>query len=210
MAFLIGGLYLLIIYSDLPENTSSGENIAPKISDTDNIRQDESVKSGSISASVTLIEYGDFQCPACSKYHFILKQLEENFKKELKVVFRHFPLTNIHKNAMLAAQSAHAAGLQNKFWEMHDLIFENQDKWSDTDPIVTFIEYANALNLDTKKFVEDMQAESTKKFILDQQLKGSTAGVMSTPSFFLNEKLIESPSDYEEFKKIIQDEINKK
>lgn len=166
-------------------------------------------KTSSDSAKVTLIEYGDFQCPACGAYFPLVKQISEEFNKDLRLVHRFFPLTNVHKNAMIAAQTAYAAGLQGKFWEMHDKLYENQSSWSDTNPRETFIGYAKDLKLDLDKFKKDLDADSTKQFINQSVNSAISIGVNSTPTFFVNKMKIKNPAGYEEFKKIIQDEINK-
>lgn len=205
IAILFAGCWLLISIVNSSPSPSEPIQITnlPPISKNDFTKGPENVK-------VTLIEYGDFQCPACGAYHPIVKQLEEEFSKDLKIVYRFFPLANVHKNAMLAAQTAYAAGFQNKFWKMHDMLYENQSAWSDTNPKDIFIEYAKELKLDVNKFKTDMDSDSAKKFINSQADTGLSIGINSTPTFFVNGNHIQSPSDYDGFKKIIQDEINKK
>lgn len=205
---LIGGLWLLInaVNSSLSPSTPATITI-PEISSQDFIKGPQSASN---SAKVTLVEYADFQCPACGVYYSPVKQLEENFGQNLRVIYRFFPLVNTHKNSMLAAQTAYAAGLQGKFWEMHDLLFENQSSWSDIDPRETFLGYAKDLKLDMNKFTKDLDADSTKEFINKSLNSGTSIGINSTPTFFVNGTHIQNPQGYDAFKKIIQDEIDKK
>ena len=209
---LIGGLWFLVSTvnnSPSPSNPIEMVNLPP-VSKDDFAKGPESDKTGSESARVTLIEYGDFQCPACAAYFPLVKQIAEEFGNELRIVHRFFPLTNIHKNAMLAAQTAFAAGLQGKFWEMHDKLYANQKSWAEEAKAKDiFIEYAGKLGLNTDQFIADFNTESTKKFITDQMNSGISIGINSTPSFFINSKKIENPRDYEAFKQIIQDALTK-
>ncbi len=208
IAILIAGLWFLVsVVNNSPSPSNPTEIKIPQVSKDDFIRGQQ---SASDSAKATLVEYGDFQCPACAAYYPLVKKLESDFPKELKVVHRFFPLINVHKNAMISAQAAFAAGLQNKFWEMHDILYENQTSWAETSPRDTFIDYAKKLGLDLDKFKKDMDADSTKQFINDSENKAVSAGINSTPTFFVNGVHIQNPPSYEDFKKIIQDEINKR
>ncbi|HZU86281.1 MAG TPA: thioredoxin domain-containing protein, partial [Anaerolineaceae bacterium] len=117
---------------------------------------------GPKSAAVTLYEYSDFQCPFCAKAAPALKQLQAAYPKDVRVVFRHFPLSSIHPNAVLAAQAAEAAGVQNKFWQMHDLLFEKQSEWSglSTDDFKTWLkDKAKSLNLNSNQFMLDLVSD---------------------------------------------------
>jgi protein-disulfide isomerase len=205
IAVLIGGLWLLINAANAPLTPPPPAEIqnVPPVSKTDFIR-------GNPNAKITLIEYADFQCPACAAMHSTIKQLEGDFKDNLRLIYRFFPLTNAHQNAMISAQAAYAASLQGKFWEMHDIIYENQDGWSDsTQPKTIFTDYAKKIGLNLNKFNSDIDSDSTKKFVTDEQNKGLDLGINGTPTLFLNGKEIQNPATYEDFKKLIQDEINK-
>ena len=175
----------------------------PPVSKTDFIR-------GNPNAKVTLIEYADFQCPACAAMHETIKELQDNFKDNLRLVYRFFPLTEIHQNSLISAQAAYAAGLQGKFWEMFDMVYENQESWSDSPQAKSiFADYAKKLNLNLNRFNSDIDSDSTKKFITDEQSQGLDLGINATPTIFMNGKEIQNPATYEDFKKLIQDEINK-
>lgn len=153
-------------------------------------------------AQVTLIEYSDFQCPACDAYYPMVKQLGQEFKN-ISIVYRHFPLPQ-HANARPAAQAAEAAGQQGKFWEMHDLIFDNQPAWSGSNSAEEiFIAYAQTLTLDLEKFKAEFNSQETKTKIEADYQSGANA-IDGTPTFFLNNTKIQNPQNYDEFRNIIQ------
>jgi len=205
IAVLIGGLWLLVTaVNNSPSPSAPAQINLPAVTKEDFVR-------GNPNAKVTLVEYSDFQCPACGAVYPLVKKLEADFPNDLKVVYRLFPLINIHQNAMISTQAAYAASLQGKFWEMHDLLFENQNVWSDSAQARDiFIGYATKLGLNLDKFKTDMNSELTKKFITNELNKGLAVGINSTPSFFVDGTLIQNPPDYQGFKQLIQDEINKK
>lgn len=197
---LIGALAIgiLAIYY-LPKNQSNpGSSLSVK-----NIQPSDHI-AGNPESKTVLIEYSDFQCPACGAYYPLLKQLKTELGNSFAFVYRSFPLAQ-HKNAELAAQIAEAAANQGKFWEMHDKLFENQSSWSDlssTDATKTFERYAESLGLNMTQFKTDENAEGTKKKVSDSTKSGERALVNSTPSFFLNGKAV-SPKNYDEFKQLI-------
>lgn len=164
---------------------------------------------GSPSSGVVLIEYGDFQCPACKQYHPIFKQLAENYKDRVTFQFRNFPLVQIHKNAFLASRAAEAADKQGKFWEMHDLLYENQQSWeSVSNPTSIFTSIASQLGLDTELFNKDMISQETNDKINADISEGKKSGANSTPTFVLNgKKLGQNPRSLEEFSKLLDEAI---
>jgi protein-disulfide isomerase len=143
---------------------------------------------GDAKAPVTLEEFGDFQCPPCGLLHPILKQLETDMgPQKLRVIFRQFPLVPAHAHALNAARAAEAAGLQGKFWEMHDLIFENQNAWKDSfDVRPIFESYANKLGLDLAMFRRDLGSEVVERRIFLDGKRGHALGVQGTPTVFMN------------------------
>jgi protein-disulfide isomerase len=174
--------------------------------ETTEVRENDWVK-GDPEAKVVLTEYGDFQCPACANYAPLVKRLSEETSKGLKVVYRHFPLTSIHKNAIPSAQAAEAAGRQGKFWEMHDTLYEKQTEWSDErDVKEKFIEYARILGLDEEKFKSDYDSDEVRQRIESDLSKALQLGLNSTPTFFLNGQKI-APRSYENFKDLVDDQI---
>lgn len=160
---------------------------------------------GNQEAPLTLVEYGDFQCPACAAYHPILKSLEAEFGENLRGVFRHFPLI-IHANAQLASQAAEAAGNQGKFWEMHDLLFEHQGDWanlSNTEAKNMFMGFAGQLELNLDTFGADLDAQETIVRIQEDVQSGLDANVTATPTFFLNGQKITNPQGLEPFRNLL-------
>jgi len=165
---------------------------------------------GTESAKVTLVEYSDFQCPACGAYYPVLKQIKEDYKDRMLFVYRHFPLRQVHANAAIAAQASYAGHKQGKFWEMHNMLFDYQSTWSSqSNPSQTFEEYAKTLGLNTEKFKEDMNSQEAKDYVSSQERQALSLGVNSTPTFFLNSKRLLANSNYEEFKKVIEEELSK-
>lgn len=159
---------------------------------------------GDISSKVVFTEYSDFQCPACAAYYPIIKQLQEKFGSKIGFAYRYFPLSNIHANADIAAQAAEAAGRQGKFWEMHDLLFQNQKVWSpDPDAQAIFKDYAKQLKLDEAKFATDLFANDVKDKILTSFENGIALNISGTPTFFLNGNKIPAPRSYEDFEALI-------
>lgn len=195
---LIGGL---VVYSRLSNPGANVSTVDEKTllaaSDTSGQIADRSF--GKPDSKVILIEYGDFQCPSCGGAYPQIKEITEEYSDRILFIFRNFPLASIHPNARAAAAAVEAAGLQGKYWEMNNLMFENQDNWgtlNGTQRTETFRGYAESLNLDTKKFLEDVASENvTRKISFDQAL-GKKAGVSATPTFFLNgEKVNEEISN---------------
>ncbi len=165
--------------------------------------------NGEMSAEVVIIEYSDFECPACASYFPILKDLKEKFGSQIAVVYRHFPLTQIHRNAELASLASEAAGRQGKFWEMHDLLFENQRNWSaNFGAKEIFIGYAQQLQLDEEQFINDLDAKDLQDKVSASYKKGVSIGIAGTPTFFLNGEKISNPRGYEEFERVISEKLN--
>ena len=137
---------------------------------------------GNVNAAITLVEYGDFECPYCRRAQPLVKRLLHQRGKELLFVYRNFPLQEIHPHAYVAAVTAEAAGKQRKFWEVHDLIFENQDKLN-TNYLLSLID---SLGLDLEQFAKDSNSEDLLKKIETDFDSGIRSGVNGTPTFFLN------------------------
>ena len=150
-------------------------------------------RGGAATAAVTLEEFGDYQCPPCGALHPGLKKIESEYGARVRFVFRHYPLVSIHKRALQAARAAEAAALQDRFWEMHDRLYETQDEWvEDCDARGRFIAYARELGMDTSRFARDMDSpEMIGRVLLDQR-RGDSAGVDATPTLFLNGREIPS------------------
>ena len=144
---------------------------------------------GKKDSKVTLIEYGDFQCPGCATFHSNFAPLMDEYKDKITFVFRNFPITQIHPNARVAAASAEAAGLQGKYWEMWNILYDKQNEWGSLGADVRdaqFEKYAMQLGLDITKFKEDVASDKVAKKINFDQSLGKNNGVTGTPSLFLN------------------------
>jgi formate-nitrite transporter family protein len=141
---------------------------------------------GHSDAPVTLVEFGDFQCPPCATLAEPINQLERDYRSRLRVVFRHFPLAN-HQQAREAALASEAAGLQGRFWEMHDLLYREQPVWSNAPDVrLLFSAYAGMLGLDIDRFKKDMESDKAKAQVGFDEGQAMTLGVRSTPTIFIN------------------------
>jgi protein-disulfide isomerase len=163
---------------------------------------------GNASSSLVLVEYSDFQCPACKAYSPIVKELVATYKDEMLFVYRHFPLYQIHLNARITAQATEAANNQGKFWEMHDILFANQAEWSSKSPSnieVVLAQYAGQIGLDVEKFKADLNSVVAKDRVAADLASGMKAQVGGTPTFFLNGRMLdhEEISTDQKFKALI-------
>lgn len=139
------------------------------------------------SGSVTLVEFSDFQCPACQAVQEPLKQILKKYEGKVEFVYRHFPLVTIHKNAMAAAQASEAADLQGKFWEFHDMLFEKQADWSGlSDPRDKFGEYVAQIGIDIDKFKSDLESQVVKDRVAVDILATTRYRLSGTPTFYVN------------------------
>ena len=144
---------------------------------------------GNPNAPVTLEEFADFQCPSCGAYYPELKKIESEFGDKLRVIFRERPLVPPHDHALMAAQAAEAAGLQDRFWEMHDKLYENQAAWTEAKDLVPlFVDYAKQIGLDTDRFMKDLNGEKVATRIFQDGKRVHFLNVNSTPTFFVNGK----------------------
>lgn len=155
---------------------------------------------GPADAPVTLLEYGDYQCPYCGAAHPIVKALQRHLGDNLRFAFRHFPLATIHEYAEGAAEAAEAAGAQHKFWQMHDTLFENQPAL-DFDSLVG---YAEDLGLDVERFTTELANQVYAPRVREDFLSGIRSGVNGTPTFFINGLRHEGSFDFETMLESIQ------
>jgi len=172
---------------------------------------------GKGSTGVKLVEYGDYECPFCGQYYPILKQVQTEFNDQIFFQFSNFPLVSIHKNAFAGARAAEAASLQNKFWEMHDLLYENQDPngasgWvASNDPLDQyFVNFAQQLGLNVNQFKQDYTSDKVNGVINADMDAGNKLGITGTPTFFIDGKKVEIGQSVQEFEKVINAEIAKK
>ncbi len=201
----VWGLSVLVSNSDSGDSgtatsTTSGFDLTKP-------RADDWVR-GNREAVTVLVEYSDFECPACAAYAPVVKRLVDDLGADFAFVYRHFPLSQ-HRNAKAAAAAAEAAGRQGKFWEMADFLFDNQESWegkSGANKI--FAGYAKTLGLDESKFATDFDSSAIADRVESNRDEGFKLLVNSTPTFFLNgQKITKMPGDYDEFKKLIADSI---
>lgn len=199
---LVAALWALVVFSSGGNQPASSIKL-PAVSASDYQTTPE--------AKVALVEYADFQCPACKAYYPLVKQLQTTYGDKLNVVYRFFPLKTIHQNAVNSAKAAYAAGKQNKFWEMHDKLFDTQDTWATLpDPEATFLGFAKDLGLNTDQFKKDYEDGNTLVFINNAYNADTAIGLNATPTFFLNGKQIENPQSFDAFKKLIDQALSGK
>jgi protein-disulfide isomerase len=200
VTFIIAVIVLAFAYYFYAMNngtsTATGE---VTVTESDHVR-------GNLSGKVTLVEFGDIQCPACGAYEPIVRQVTADNSDILKVVFKHFPLTQIHQNALLAAKASEAASNQGKFWEMHDIMYDHQTEWAGSlSARDAFIQYATTLGLDIEKFKTDMASQAIEDKILADYKEGTNLGIQGTPTFFVNGTKIDNPASVEAFDQVIRD-----
>lgn len=188
---LIGGLVFLNQSQKVDVGDIDVTKLQPASSDNGNIADHV---SGPEAAKVTIIEYGDFQCPGCASAAPILKSVTAKYKDELKLVFRNYPLTSIHPNARAAAAAAEAAGLQGKYWPMHDQLYSTQNSWSQLgseERTKAFRTYAEALGIDADKWQEDLTSERVAAKIDYDTALGRKLAISGTPAIYVNGKFVD-------------------
>lgn len=174
---------------------------------------------GKGTTGVTLVEYGDYQCPYCGEYFPTVQQIVSHYGDKIKFQFRNFPLTEIHQNAFAAARAAEAAGLQNKFWPMNEMLYQNQSQWDSlNDPSNVFNQYAQQAGLNLNQFKTDYASSKVNDLINADEAEGNKLGIQGTPTFFLDGKQLNNTSLIDSsgkpsaaaFEKLIDGEIAKK
>ncbi len=158
---------------------------------------------GPADAPLTLVEYGDYQCPYSGAAYPVVKRLQKTLGKKLRFVFRNFPLTEIHPYALIAAEAAEAAALQGKFWEMHDLLYEQQ---AHLEPNI-IPSWAKRIGLDVEKFGNDIKQGVVEKRIKEDIQSGIRSGVDGTPTFFINGRRYDGSPDYDSFLEALESKL---
>jgi protein-disulfide isomerase len=165
---------------------------------------------GPENAAVTLVEFGDYQCPSCGAYHPLVKEILNRYPQQLRLEFHHFPLVTIHPNTMLASQAVEAAGEQGKYWEMHDAVFEHQMEWAGSpNPEPVFIALASGIGLDINKFMQSLRSPEVQTRILKDVERGQEAKVEAVPTFFINGEQIHVRLSMEDFVQAIESHLHK-
>lgn len=181
-----------------------GKNKSPTSSET-KIDTQTGQKLGPDSASVKIIEFGDFQCPACALAAPELRRAEEKNRNQVQVIYRHFPLPS-HNNAVISAISSEAAGEQNKFWEMYDLLYSRQQEWSAANnPEDIFVGYADSIGLDENRFRNDLKSDRLKSRIESDKTYANSLGVNQTPTFYINDKQVIGVQPADAWQKLIEE-----
>jgi protein-disulfide isomerase len=165
---------------------------------------------GPENAPLTLVEFGDYQCPSCGAYHPLVKEILSRYPQQLRLEFHHFPLVTIHPNSMLASQAVEAAGEQGKYWEMHDAVFDHQNEWAgspNAEPV--FIALASGLGLDVNKFMQALRSPQIQERILKDVERGNNAHVEAVPTFFINGDPAHLRLSMEDFVQAIESHLHK-
>jgi protein-disulfide isomerase len=217
---VLGGIFIL----------SSNKASAPSSSGSSNSNKPTEHIEGQGSTGVKLVEYGDYECPVCEAYYPTVKQVQSIYNQRIFFQFRNLPLTQLHPNAFAGARAAEAAALQNKFWQMHDLLYDNQNSWSQaSSPQSFFVSYAKQLGLNVNRFKQDYASAQVNNSVnadlgqFPKDYKAATGAYdptknEATPTFFLdgkyvsNDKLVDSNNapSISQFEKVINAEIVKK
>src|SRR3989338_6772834 len=197
IAILLGTVAIItgaVFFMSQPEKTLSKSDLLPI----------DTYTKGNKNASSYLVEFSDFQCPACGTFKPLVDQVTDKYKDKLLFGYRHFPLYNSHPFAEKAALAAEAAGRQGKFWEMYEYLFESQEKFSDE----VIMAGATVLKLDKEKFDKDINDPKLKDKINRDVAAGNSLGVNATPTFFLNGKKL-NISSFDDLENSVKAEINK-
>jgi protein-disulfide isomerase len=211
----VAGIFLVVIVAITAVAAYVSSHGSPASSASFTATQTSAITStdhthGDATAKVTLIEYGDFECPACGAYEPLVEQLYQQYKGQVLFVFRNFPLYQIHPFAMIGAQAAEAANLQGQYWQMHDLLYSKQSEWTaDTTlspaAVVSkfFNSYAQSLGLNVTQFDTDINSDGVKAKVQADLALGNAAQIDHTPTFFINLTQIANPTSLQDFQNVI-------
>lgn len=201
---LIGGVLLAIFANPQPKDPG-----APL--DTNSLIRENNHMTGNKDAKVNIVEFADYQCPACAAAHPIMKRIVDEYKDNpnVNLVFKNFPLDSIHPNARIAAEAAEAAGEQGKYWEMNELLYTNQTQWSENpSPLDIFVGYAQQIGVENiEQFRDSVQIRKYNEIISADMSDGQSVGVNSTPTIFINGQKMEN-YQYELLKAKIEEQLN--
>jgi len=176
---------------------SAGPSLARPVDERDRAQ-------GPADAPVTLVEYGDYECPHCGRAYPIVQAVQKHFGPRLRFVFRNFPVSEAHPHALLAAAAAEAAGDRGKFWEMHDQLFEHQDRLGALD----LVKYAAEIGIDSEGFLDVIRSPQMAQRVRDDFMSGVRSGVNGTPTFFLNGRRYDGPWDYEDLVAAVENAVS--
>ncbi len=186
LVVIFGGIFVVSQGSNNNKNSSNGSQSSSA--------QPTNHVEGQGSTGVKLVEYGDFECPICAEYYKTVNQIASQYSQQIYFQYRNLPLTQIHPNAFASARAAEAAGMQSKYWQMHDLLYKNQNSWASSgDPLTLFDGYAKQLGLNVSQFNTDYASDKVNNSInADVAAFNKTGQQMATPTFFLDGKYIDN------------------
>jgi protein-disulfide isomerase len=165
---------------------------------------------GPANAQLTLVEFGDYQCPSCGAFHPLVKEILNRYPDKVRLEFHHFPLIDLHPNAMMAAMAAEAAGEQGRYWEMHDALFENQGVWAPSrNAEAAFLTLANRIGLNLNQFMQNLRNPAIQGRILQDVTLGNNVQIRETPTFFINGQRVYVQPTIDDFVKVIEAHLNK-
>jgi len=165
---------------------------------------------GPETAAITLVEFGDYQCPSCGAYHPVVKELLNRYPQQVRLAFHHYPLISVHPTAMAAALAVEAAGEQGRYWEMHDLVFEHQQEWSaNPNPESQFLALASRIGLNANAFMQATRSPHLQDRILQDVVRAREANIDAVPTFFINGERIHVPLSINAFVDVIEARLHK-
>ena len=217
--WIIAGIVVVVLgigfWLAMKSPTTMGIPTAPKpdanIKGSQTLERSYSHMTGSPSAKVTLVEFGDYECPVCGEASQPLNDIISKYKNNpnFNFVFRNFPLDSIHPYAEIAAEAAEAAGAQGKYFQMHDALYTNQDEWTgSTDPVTDFVKYAQQIGLNMTQFKSDINSYKYQNNVAQDLADGNAYGIDATPTFFLNGQKIVGVGSLNTFDSQIQALLN--
>jgi protein-disulfide isomerase len=166
---------------------------------------------GPENAELTLVEFGDYQCPYCAAFHPFVKEILNRYPKQLRLEFHHFPLLSIHPNSVAASKAAEAAGEQGRYWEMHDALFEYQNEWaSRPDPKPVFAALANRIGINGTILLQTMENPGIQARVLRDVEQGDKAGVQAVPAFFIGGRQVPIKLSMDDLVQVIEAHLQKK
>lgn len=202
LVVIVGGMVGLFVYTN--QGSSSSAGVGPAVSDQTLLKSDTHHEG---SGAVKLVEFGDYQCPACGAAYPVVKRIMNEYNGKVTLYFRNFPLTNLHPNALAAANAAEAAADQGKFWEMHDALYDHQDDWAKLpadQAADKWASYAAALGLDGAKVKAAATGQTEKDRIEADINDGNTLQIQGTPTFFVNDHQVTAGNSYDDLKAAIE------
>ncbi len=208
LATIFGTLIMIIgvgfFFSKQTSPTETAQALDPAV-----VAGDKRLAKGNPDATITIVEFSDFQCPACKATEPFLKDVLTQYDGKVQFIYRHFPLDSVHPNARLAGAASEVAKSYDKFWEMHDLLFDKQDEWAGiTDQKALkekFAEYAQELQIDKNEFLTKIEDESYAEFVQNDSVAGTQIDIQATPTFYVNGSKTPAP----QLKSVVQSLLDK-